>query len=245
MSKMIFKILFFISGLVLLEGCSSDGCFKLAGSDSVLSQSFESLKIINIYGVFEVELIEDTVNYAEVFAKEQALKNVELEEDADTLNCYYYNGCFWRRGYDRPEVKIHYKDIKEVNMMETSLLYSSDTLFDSFNVSVRSDVGDVDLIINSQNFFIYTNKSSGGHLKCRGKVVNASLYSYNTGYFDMYELECTNARIRSYSKIDMEVNVSDYMQLQIYNTGNVIYKGNPEIVIDTISSTGQAVSWTE
>ncbi len=245
MRKRISKIFGFVVWLATLAGCSSDGCFKFAGSDTVVVQSIDSLKVINIYGVFEVELIEDSVNYAEVYAKEQPLKNVELEENADTLECYYYNGCFWRRGYDRPELKIHFTDISYVNIIETSLVYSSDTLHDSFDVSVRADVGDIDLIVNCSRFFIYTNQSSGGHFKYRGKVENAYLHSYNTGYFDMSELECTKAIVKNYSTVDMEVNVTDYLELEIYNTGNVIYKGNPEIVIDTLASTGQPVSWAE
>ena len=62
-----------------------------------------------------------------------------------------------------------------------------------------------------------------------------------TALFKMDELECKKARVINYSVIDMKVNVVEELKVEIYNSGNIYYKGNPEIIIDTMSSSGKVL----
>jgi hypothetical protein len=239
----VFRILF-ISIIVILfsAGCQMDSCFKKAGDIVEREIQYDTFGVVHIEGVFNVELVQDTAYYVEAVAPEQVMRGIDFELYKDTLTCYNYNNCFWRRDFDRPQIRIHFSDIRELNVFEASNIYSTDSITDSFNFTVRSSISEADITFNCESVYFYINKTCGGKYIFRGKTKNAYLMNFNAGLFEMEELECKTATVLNYSTIDMSVNVVDLLHVGIYNSGNIRYRGQPEIIIDSISSSGRAIS---
>ena len=235
------SILFGGTLLILVTACEADRCFKKPGDFVEEKIEYDSFSSLHINGVFDIELVQDTTYYIEAFAYEQVMSGVEFKLYNDTLTCYNYNNCFWRREFERPLIRVHFSDIENLNVFEASYIFSSDTITDSFQFTVRSNIAEADITFNCERVYFYINKSCGGKYIFRGKTNNAFLMSFNTGLFKMEELECKKARVLNYSIIDMEVNATEELKVEIYNTGNIRYKGSPEIIIDTLTSSGRAI----
>lgn len=235
------KIIGVVLFLVIAGGCEIDKCFKKTGSQTSNTAFFDSIGAIHVNGMFNVELVQDTSYFIEAIGYEQAIKGIEIVENNDSVTIYYYNNCFWRRDFDRPLIRIHFSDIHALNIFEASYIFSTDSITDSFKFTVRSSIAEADLIFNNRKVYFYINKSCGGKFVFRGKTDYAYLMNFNTGLFEMDELECKRASVKNYSSIDVKVNVVEELKVEIYNTGNILYRGNPVIVVDTLASSGRVL----
>jgi len=234
-------ILFASTFIVLATACEADRCFKRVGNLVVDKIEYDSFQALHIQGIFDVELVQDTVYYVEIMAYEQVFNAVELKLNNDTLTCYNYNNCFWRSDFDRPFIRVHFPDITILNIFEASYIYSTDSITDDFQFTIRSNIAEADIIFNCKSVFFYINGTSGGRYIFRGKTDKAYLMNVNTGLFEMDELECKTAKVLNYSFIDMKVNVLEKLYVEIYNSGNIRYKGSPEVIYDTLTSSGRAI----
>ncbi len=239
--KQIQHILFYLIAAFALVACENDNCFKPAGRDTLQTTSFSKLNLIVVKGVFDIELVQDTSFYIVASGPEQVVKGVDFELLNDTLTCYHYTGCFWRSDRTRPHLQIHFSDLQALHIDESSYLYSPDTLRDNFKLTIGTKVAEADLLFSNTEVYFYIHKSSGGRYNFRGKTQKAFLMNFNTGLFDMSELECQSARVLNFSIIDMKVNVRNRLAVEIYNSGNIYYKGTPELIVDAQSSTGRAL----
>lgn len=235
------KIFLFMLAALALAACENDNCFKPAGRHTLQTTSFSKLDMIVVKGVFDIELVQDTAFYIIASGPEQVVKGVDFEFQNDTLTCYHYTGCFWRSDRSRPHLQIHFSDLQALHIDESCYLYSPDTLRDNFRLSIGTKVAEADLLFSNTDVYFYIHKSSGGRYTFRGKTQKAFLMNFNTGLFDMSELECQSAKVLNYSIIDMKVNVSNQLSVQIYNSGNIYYKGHPVLIVDTLASTGRAL----
>lgn len=237
----IVKVIVFIAAMYALIGCEADRCFKRAGDTVTELHYFDSIGTLNIEGVFEVELVQDSSYYIEVIAPKEVAKGIDFEMKGDSLSCYNYNMCFWRRDFDRPNLRIHFPFIYEIWVYESSYLYSIEEITTNFRLVVATGLAEADLLFNNRDVYFFINKTSGGRYTFKGKTGKTFFMNFNTGLYDMSELISETARVQNYSVIDVSVNVIDNLYVQIHNTGNILYHGNPQIIYDSVSSTGKVI----
>lgn len=229
--------------LLLFSGCEGDNCFRKAGGETIQRFEFDTIRYLHINGVFDVEIVPDSVYYIEAIAPENLMNSLEFELTGDSVvNCYNYNSCFWRRDYDRPQVKVHAPHIFEIRVEESAYLYSTDTLRHNLRLIVTAGLAEADLKLNSDRVFFYINKTSGGRYNFSGKANYAYIMNYNTGLMDMSELVTKRGIIRNYSTIDMKVHMLESMSITIAGSGNILYRGTPEIIYETeLTSSGKPI----
>lgn len=237
--KKINQVILLVAMFLTSAGCTLDGCFRKEGGTREKTNYFEGVSVVEVHGTFNIELVQDTAFFIEAIAPELALEDIEYVFSDTTLGIYNYNNCFWRRDIDKPDLRIHIDDIDELNVFEASNFYSTDSISDEFKFTVRTNISEADLVFNAPSVYFYINKHSGGSYVFRGKTGAAFFMNFNTGLFDMQDLECKKARVHNYSVIDMKVNVVDHLWVEIYNSGNILYKGSPNIIIDTLTSSGR------
>lgn len=231
----------YIALLISLIGCESDSCFKKAGSVVEKAYTYDTISKLIISGLFDVELISDSTYYIEVSASEALLKGVSLEQSGNSITCYNYNNCFWRHNMSRPVLRVHYPYIHEMTVRESAYLYSNDTIRSRTHLSIETGLAEADLIFNTDYIYFYINKTSGGRYNFYGKSRSAFFMNYNAGLFDMSGLETETTRVRNFSTIDMKVHVTEKLFVEIYDEGNILYKGCPEIQVDSIISSGRPI----
>jgi hypothetical protein len=228
---------------ILQFSCNSDRCLYSAGKNVTEILSVDSFTTMNINGIFDVELVQDTTYYVEGVAGENVIDNIEAQVTNDTLNLNNCNHCFWFRDYKRPLIRVHSPNLIRINMYEASYLFSTDTITSRFSLAMVSRMGEVNLIVNNDEVFEYTYTLTGGRFIFRGKTKFLNIQGYYTSLFDASGLVAKKAFIKNVSIVDYKVWVTDELSVAIYNRGNVLYKGDPQIIIDTLTSTGRVLKY--
>jgi hypothetical protein len=223
---------------IFVSTCDIDKCLQSAGEEVNHIIEIESFKVAEVYSMFNVELVQDTTFYLEVIAGENIVNNIETTLERDTLSLYNYNSCAWSKDYARPHVRIHFSDIETVNILESSYVYSSEPITDDFRLVIKARLAEADVILNSNYFFFLTYMSTGGRYSFSGKVDRLSFSGYYNALIDASELQAREAQVMNHSVVDQKVWAESKMNVEIYNVGNIFYKGNPEIIIDSIASSG-------
>lgn len=244
MSKLTDIVKVLILSMLFLQ-CDRDGCLYSSGDQTTRIFAADSFKTIEVWGLFHVELVQDSVFFVEGTGGSNVLDRIEATILNDTLSLYNYNNCFWFRDYERVHILVHFKDIKRILLHETSFIYSKDSITDNFNLEIRGDMAEADLILNNDNFFFLGYMQSGGRYKFRGKCRKVRFDGYYTSVVDASELESSVAIIRNFSISDYKVWVTDELSIEIHNRGNVYLRGNPEIVFDSIDAAGRLIMKNE
>lgn len=240
MRKIVTLMFWALLSLTFLQ-CKKDGCFYSTGeytSKILVDNPFDT---IEVWGLFNVELVQDTTCFVEALGGSNVVDRVEAEIVYSSLSLYNYNNCFWYRDYEKVHLRIHFEDIKRILVHQTSLVYSVDSITDNFIMEIRGAMAEADLVLNNGHIFFLGYMETGGLYKFRGKSENIRLEGYYTSVVDASELKSVTAEIRNYSISDYKVWVTDELKVQIHNRGNVYLKGSPDIVFDSINSSGKLI----
>jgi hypothetical protein len=240
MKQTIFWIIVLVVGLIF-RGCEKDKCIYSTGEHVQKVFTAEKYFTVLSYGMFDIELVQDTAYYVEGVGGANEIDKVEASVKNDTLSLYNYNSCFWMRDYIRPLIRLHFSDIKRMNLYETSHVYSSDSITDNFMFSVQCMMADVNLVLNNTNFYFYVHNKTAGRYIFRGKSDNVYLSGHYCSVIDASELKTRKTEIRNYSIADFKVWATEELNAQIYSRGNIYYKGDPAVIIDTVKAEGSLI----
>jgi hypothetical protein len=226
---------------VFFTDCEENKCFHSVGdqiTEILCSGEFISVQVL---GIFDVELVSDTAYFVEGIGGENVIAHIEGIIKNDSLFLYNYNQCFWLRDYKKPVIRVHFNDIKTVDLHEACYVFSVDSIMDDFSINVRSRLGEMDLILNNSKFGFVIYRTTGGYYRFRGKTDNFFLAGFYNTVCDASDLEAGYADIRNSSIADYKICVNDELRFQIHNRGNILLKGNPEILFDSVTSTGKLI----
>jgi hypothetical protein len=236
---------FWLLSLILIlisQGCEKEKCFYRTGEHVQKVLSDDKYFTVLSYGMFDIELVQDTNYYVEGVGGANEIDKVEASIKNDTLSLYNYNSCFWMRNYVRPLVRLHFSDIKRINLYETSYVFSNDSITDNFTMTVQCLMADVNLVFNNTDFFFYVHHKTGGRYIFSGKTDNVFLDGYYCSVIDASELKTRKTLIKNHSIADFKVWATDELNAQIYDRGNIYYKGSPTVIIDTVKASGKLIS---
>lgn len=237
--RTIYITLNFLILFIFLAACDSDKCFYGAGNEITSLLNSDSFRCIAVRGIFDVELVQDTCYYVEGTGGKNLLENVDASVKQDTLLLYNYNGCSWLREYKRPLLRVHFSDIDRVDVFQASYIFSKDSITDELYFTLQTMMAEADIVVNNNSVSTYVHHTSSGRYIFRGKTNRLSIVGFYNSLYDASELEAKKVEIQNYSIIDYKVWATEQLNVSIYNRGNVYYKGNPEVIIDTVASTGK------
>jgi hypothetical protein len=239
--KKVVRLIFWIWLGLMFSQCKKEGCLYSSGEYTTQVLVENPFDTIEVWGLFNIELVQDTSCFVEALGGSNVVDRVEAEVVHSSLSLYNYNNCFWYRDYEKVHLRIHFEDIKRILVHQTSLVYSVDSITDNFLLEIRGDMAETDLILNNEYIFFLGYMESGGKYKFRGISEKIRLQGYYTSVVDASELKSSVADIRNYSISDYKVWVTDELKVQIHNRGNVYLKGNPDLVFDSINSSGKLI----
>jgi hypothetical protein len=205
----------------------------------------DSFSVVNIRGLFNIHLIEDSCSYVEYSCGKNLFDKISASATNDTIDLYNDNKYSLFYGYEKINIGIHYKKLKKIEVYESSSIYSTDSLRTSLCLAVRSELAEVNLTFSNYNFCFYNYTSTGGIYTFKGKTENFYFLGYYTAQFNMEELECKNAHVENHSVYDQIVFVTTKLNASTFFSGNIYYKGSPEVIIDSIVRTGGVFPYKE
>lgn len=229
------KIIFVLTLLSLLISASSCKKSPLTNGKVVTeTREISAFDTLYLYDNIDVTLICSDTYKIEITTGENLMPNIISESNGEMLLLRNDNICNWLRSYDCPlKAKIYYKSgiksiiYESVGDLTSDTYISNDTL-SRFDLNIENGSGNIDLKINSDNIYVKTHDGTN-EIKMEGIADYIYIYQVGLGPIDILGLPTKKADIYSYGSNDIYVNCSKTLNANIYDLGDIYYKGQPEI----------------
>ncbi len=260
------KAKWLLSLLVLLASasCTKDpvGCIKSTGEIKAEMRPTEHFQAVlatdNIDITFQYVDNPDDVG-VEVSAGRNLLPKIKVENEkfvlripGDSLNpgsidsldrlvITNENQCNWVRSFETPiTANIYYHDLKHLEYRSVGNINFSDTLrADTFRLDVYEGSGRIDLLLNTKTSFISFHYGSA-EIFAQGQSGVSYIYQASYGPIRTDELFSQFVYMNNQSTNDTYVHANVHLGVTISYSGNVYYKGDPNINL-TPNGTGQLI----
>lgn len=240
-----FRIIYtIIAASLIFSACSKDSkCFKSNGKHVTENRTIGNFNTIEIKGKLDVELVNRNDNSISISGGENLVGFITSEISNGTLVIDNQNNCNWMRSYKNGKimVKISTNNLEHLKINGLGRVFSLDTLHSS-NIKIEfiTGVSDVDLTISTTNTEIILH-DGGGDLLVKGKSKNINIYNNGYAKLDLLNLEAEYVFLANKSQNQTFINASKQIDVEIYDVGNVYYKGNPSTIKLTPYSDGKLI----
>lgn len=236
MKNKIYLLLVFILGAY---SCNND-CQKGDGEDIYMEEQVEDFNHIQLRIAAKLFLAPDTaieINTIEVSGKETTVNNIVVTSN-NGLVAIDFKDCIDEHGDIRAIVHYNplYTSQLTVENVGSGIIESSYALKHSEVILNNSGAGKIDVSILSDS--INSMVTGSGKIIISGgtNLLKAELTS--SGDISAFELGATNSVLHLTSFGNVETTTSDQLDIFIGGSGDVYYKGNPDIDSE-ITGSGQ------
>lgn len=218
--------------MIISYSCSKNNenkkCSLSNGKEKTETRNLENFNTIRFDGNITAYLINDTVNKIKIVTGENLIENIISKVKDSTLIIDDYNKCRWLRSYKvKKEVYIYYKKINNILInSQIDLKSENEITTENFEIVNWGDISNIDIKLNCYNFRFSTHAGTG-NFNFSGNVQNQFLYFHGTGYIFAKDLKSNYCDITSMTTGNIEIYTENTLIVGLYETGNIIYYGNP------------------
>ncbi len=239
------KLILVIIILCLFYSCEkeSSNCFFANGSIEKKEIVLDDFTSIEVYDIFNMILIQDTVNRIVLEGGENLLQHVEIRIKDDTLKISHSIRCIWLREYEKINIYVYFSRLDRIVADAPVRIISSDTLTCSnLEYFALGEIGEADMILNCNYFRFDGSYSTLGQFRFKGKSDKSRFYvNYGSSVF-ADSLISGQADVYFKTIGDIHVHVTEHLRVWIWGPGNVYYSGNPgKVEIMEKRSTGRLI----
>lgn len=236
--------------LLVLTSCKKAAdrkCWKHAGPEETKVIQIASFNKLNIGAKLQVTLIQDTADYIEINGNRNLNEFVELKIEENTLFIDNKNKCdFYRKyKYKSIPVRLHFKDINEINFKGTDDLFTEGTIHTpELRLEIIDGSGTVNLNINVNRFSSLQGHGFGNYI-VKGRCLNSSQIINSNGYCDASQLTVINELVAiNKSQVDCKFNISNTQKANLQTTagGSIYYYGVAQNMIKSELGSGKIIA---
>ena len=227
------RLIIHIILIAILFSCKKPNersCWKSNGEISSLTTNISpNNRTLTILDDLNLILINDSLNFISTEGPKNLIEFIEIGQNNNQIIIKNNNKCRFLR--ERKEINIfyHYKNIDSLILKGYGKISNSREMKHSVFINAKDALCSVNLKLNNDsNKIIIQNGSTDFNL-----FGNCSyLYYYNEGFAPLkaFELEAKKTHIHSNSISNSEINVSDKLNAEIRNNGNIYYRGSPGFI---------------
>lgn len=202
--------------------------------------NYASIDTLQLEGVYDVILIQDTINKIVVNGPERVVNKTDLTNENGTLRIDTRgNGQMFHPREGNTRLYVHVTSIKLINIYETCSI-STPVPLTGYEIGVISKARtmDVDLKLNCTVFY-YWNNPVGGRITLHGQVNELKFWNAGLARVDASDLQAEFAIADNGSQDNCSVNARQQIIYSLTSVGNILYYGNPQLVSDKVTGTGQ------
>ena len=230
--------------LILLSSCDKDhllDCLKSSGSTASETREVTGeFNRIDVYNNPEVIITQDSINSITVEAGEHIISGITTEINNGTLTIRNENKCNWVRSYSKTiAVFVHVKKLDFIHHHGSSTISSTNRLENvTFDFNVWNS-GDINLIVHADS--IYSRQHLAvGDITLTGESTYLYIFNKSNAFTNEKNLAAQISYVVQKGTGDCHVNISQNMTVEIHDSGNIYYSGNPQ-VSSTITGSGKLI----
>ncbi len=225
------KLIIVFSGALLLSSCSKfSDCWSGSGVEMSRTETIAAFDTLVVDQVFDIKLVQDSLNYIEVSGREKFVESFKTEFDGHNLKLKADKMCQWMSPSEQKlTLAVHFTDFHRIITYEACRIFSEDTLFfdHEFGFVSRGKYNEADLIFKTNTLYYWNGGFNGGKVIFRGKANTLKLWNVSLGSVDASALITNDVYVKTSAKTDCYVYASNSIVAEIENSGNVYYKGHP------------------
>ncbi|UCH15500.1 MAG: DUF2807 domain-containing protein [Bacteroidales bacterium] len=239
------KLILIITFLLILYSCEKESSNCLFRNGSIIKKEIllDDFSSIEVYDIFNLILIQDTISRIVLEGGENLLPHVETSIKDDTLKISHSIRCIWLRDYEKINIYIHFSRLDRIVADAPVKIISTDTLTCSnLEYYAIGEIGEADMILNCNYFRFDGSYSTLGHFRFKGKSDKSRFYvNYGSSLF-ADSLISKQADVYFKTIGDIHVHVTEHLRVWIWGSGNVYYSGDPgKVEIMENRSTGRLI----
>jgi hypothetical protein len=244
--KNIFHIVLIVAASVLLNSCDKENmgdCFKTSGNVVTETRTVAGFKNIRTEDKLEVYVTQGANFEVKVEAPKDLKSNIKTEVTDSTLYLRNINKCNFVRDQNLT-IKIHVT-IPKLRLIRNggvgTIYFQNQFVQDTMEVRIGNS-GDVHIDVNVK--YLSTSTHGNGDLYAKGYVDLSSHYTNGTNYLRLKDLIIKDKIIlNTYTIGDCYVNAPEngVMELEIWESGNIYYSGNPASVSAKVNGKGKVI----
>ncbi len=194
-----------------------------------------SFNTIHIYDNIDVNLIKSNTFKIEITTGDHLMENIIYEVADSILTLRNENIMNWIRSYDYPLcADVYFKsDIKKIHYESVGYLKTDDYICDdtlkAMTLTIMQGSGDIDLRFNCRSYNMFVGDDCTSKITIEGKSVYGNINQRGLGPIYAADLPCRNMSVSSTDVNDIFIHCTNNLDANIYSSGNIYYKGQPEI----------------
>ena len=228
MKKIIFISLVFIS---FFSHYSCKRCTTLNGNQDSIAFNFQTFDTINVYDIFNVFVKQDTFFSIKIKGDKNLLKNVEVSKIDKNIEIIDKNTCYFLKlKHSKLDVYITAPSLDYIQLYSASSVYSIDTLhFTRFGIRTFGYYASSNICVDCKDHFFLGIWNSTGDFYVSGKAKYYQILNHGHAYIHSFDLKSQYTDIEQRSTGNIEVFSQKKLNVKIFESGDIIYQGNPEI----------------
>lgn len=223
--------LFLIS--LIVSSCDKENapdCFQKNGKEIEIGRTIVPFDTLEIYDIFEVELVQDTVSEIKIFGGENLLPEVITNIQNNKLTIENKNSCGWVRGYDKKiKLIIHNNCFENIHIYGQSTIKSLNILEGYFfEFQFFSPIASCDLKVNGTQSYMLIYGTGDYTIKGTVSVSVIDAKNHSMVFADSLQTNYTN--VFHYSTGNCYMWANERIKARVAGSGSIFYKGNPTTI---------------
>ena len=221
--------------LILVTSCGiSEDCFK--GNGNQITQTFplENFTKIKVYDGVGLVVKEGPIYEVKVVTSDNIIDDLDVKLNDDMLVVKDNSTCNIARDYGQTTVYVTAPNLTEIHsktdqdIRSDGVLNYADLKLFSIDISDGAGTGDFRLTLNCTNFYVESNNVSNFYLT--GHTENLHVFfSWGNGIFYGENLVANTITFYHRGSNDVILFPINSISGDIYSTGNVVLKNNPNL----------------
>lgn len=240
--KRIFRNSLFILIILQLVISCKDGLFNAGEIVSREVPLGVSIKNIEIQAMFEITLVQDTINKAIVVCGENIQHSIDIYIKDEILYLKSSEKYNWSRSYSKTKLELHLIYIPTINVRNPVYITTKGTFktYEFFLIDWEQFT-ELDVTLDVHNCAIDVSSEDFGHYNIKGNAESATFNNKGSAFIDARGMQVKNCIVSQKSIGDVYVNVIDNLNVSFKSTGKVYYYGDPRIILENINTQNQLI----
>lgn len=191
---------------------------------------------IEVSGFFDVVLVSGTEGAIIIEGEENIIPHIKVETAGDVLKIYSQKNINinTKKGV---VLTVPFEKISAVSLSGSGDVRSKNTIVSTNLKAKLSGSGDLNLDVKTTNF--EANLSGSGDVVVTGITDNFTSKTSGSGDVDAVDLIAKKANVAISGSGDMKVNCTESLYARVSGSGDIEYKGNPEVKDTKVSGSGE------
>lgn len=228
-----YRVLYLIILTFIISSCSnsSKDCFKSAGEVDSVIFDFGEFSRIDVYDIFNVYIEQNPEYSVKVRTNSSLLNNVSVQLTDSALVIEDNNKCYFLRDYALfIDIIISAPDLSQINFYNASTAISLNQLnYERFLFRAYGKLAFCDLDVNCSDHFFLSLWNVSGDYNVKGKCTFFDILNHGTAFVNAFDLKATYVSVKQRSTGDIKLWAKNKLNAEIFDIGNIYYKGSPTI----------------